>query len=128
MTVEFPPFDAEPTRPGTIGRCLVAMVCMLALVFLGLAFLGSSHALKLDGPQSVAAAVHDHDHCPGTTHEAAGPGHCCANIHSHACCMLIEPARIDAVAVKQPWSQPHEPRRTAVVIAPIPRPPAHLAA
>lgn len=129
VTVEFPPFDADPTRPRAIRRRLVAVVCMLALVFLGLTFSGDLHASNLDGPRSVVAAVHDDGHCPEPTHEAAGPGHGCANIHGgHACCMLVEPARVDAAAARQPWGHPHEPRLTAVVIAPIPRPPAPLAA
>jgi hypothetical protein len=128
VTVEFPPFDADLNRPRAIGRRLVTMVCVLALVLLGLALPGDSHASQLDGSQSVTTAVHGDGHCPGPMHGATGPGHGCASIHGHACCMLIEPARADAAAAKQPWGQPHEPRRTAVVIAPIPRPPAHLAA
>lgn len=128
MTVEFPPFDADSTRPRTIGRRLVTMVCVLALVFLGLALLSASHASQLDGSQSVAAAVHGDGHCPEPMYGATDPGHSCASIHGHACCMLIEPSRADSAAAKQLWGHPHEPRRTAVVIAPIPRPPAHLAA
>jgi hypothetical protein len=128
VTVESPPFNVDPFRPRSIGRRLVAVVGMLALVFLGLTFLHDPHASTLDSPQPEVAAIHHDGPCPGTAHEAAGPGHCCAGIHGHACCMLIEPDGFDAAAPKEPWSQAREPHLAAVVIAPVPRPPAYLAA
>ena len=128
MTIDFPPFVVDPIRPRAVGRRLVAMACMLALVLLGLAIPGHSHALELTSPQVAIAANDGGDHCPGRTH-ALGPGHCCASVHGHACCSLLEATgNIVAALAKQARGQPCEPCFAEVVTAPLLRPPAFLAA
>ena len=88
VKAEFPPVTIDPIRPRTMRR-LVAMACTLALVLLGLTVPGHSHSAEPAGHQAVLTAGHDGDHCPGSTHPS-GPGHCCAGVHGHACCVLLE--------------------------------------
>lgn len=111
---------------GALGRRLVAMICMLALVFLGQASVGHSHTAGLTGSPSVIAAIHTNEHCPGSTH-AADIGHGCVSIHAHACCTVPEAAPVVGAATRA-WHVPYELHVAMVATAPIPRPPICLAA
>ncbi len=126
MKAEFPSFSADPIRPRTM-RHLVAMIGMLVLVFLGLTVSDRPHATEFAGSPAAVTAGHDGDHCPERTC-VGGPGHCCASIHGHACCMLREASGVIAAAATQAWGQPRKPYFAGVVTAPVPRPPSHLIA
>lgn len=122
-----PPFAVHPIGVGTIVGRLTCMACMLALVLLGVAFSGHSHAVELSSPQAAIAPNDGGDHCPGLPHPCI-PGQCHASPHTHACCILLTATRPDAAVTTRMWGRLREPRLAELVIAPIPRPPASLVA
>lgn len=123
----FPPSIADRAFRHALARYLAAMACVLALVLIGHALAEHPQAGDLADLHFSSMASSGSDHCPGPT-GAGLSGHCHGSIQAHACCILL-PASAPVVAPSPVgWRLHREPSAAGIVIAPVPRPPALLAA